>query len=366
MKLRTVIYTLLIVGFCSLVAYRIIKGNGAKEKGGAMGGGKPGGPGGAAKPMRVNGIVIVPKKFDNTLQVTGTIEPNEQVQVRSEISGLVRGIYFKEGSNVQRGQTLLTIDDAELRAQLSQALTRQNLAAENERRAGLLLKKEAISREEYDAALAELRSLRSQTQLVRAQLAKTVIKAPFNGKIGLRAISVGEYLTPTTTVANLVNTNPVKITFSVPEKYSRSVKLNTSVSFTVAGSTQKYTAKVYAIEPQIETTTRTLQLRARAENPSGVLVPGLFATVELPLATIEDAILVPTEAIVPVQEGKKVFVTDSGKAKEVMVETATRTAKEILVTSGLKPGDTVLTSGLMSLKPDAPVKVNTEGRNRRE
>jgi membrane fusion protein, multidrug efflux system len=356
MRLRYIIYTILIVGFCSLVGYRLIKGSGAKEKGGPKGAGGPGGP---AKPVRVNGVVIVPQKFDNSLSVTGTIEPNEQVQVRSEIPGLVRGIYFNEGSNVRRGQTLLTIDDSELRAQLSQALTRQNLAQQNERRARLLLEKEAISREEYDASLAEFKSLRSQTQLIRAQLAKTVIRAPFNGKIGLRSISVGEYLTPTTVVANLVNINPVKVTFSVPEKYSRSVKLNTEVTFTVAGSTQKYRAKVYAIEPLVETSTRTLQLRARADNSDGVLVPGLFATVDLPLTTIENAILVPTEAIVPVQEGKKVFVTDSGKAKEVMVQTSTRTEKDILITSGLKAGDTVLTSGLMSLKQDAPVKVNT-------
>ena len=357
MKVRYVVYTLLIVGFCSLVIYRIVKGNGAKDKAGAMGG--SGKPGGAGQPVKVNGVIVAYKKFDNTVTVTGSIDPNEQVQLRSEMSGLVRGIYFREGSNVRKGQTLLTIDDSELRAQLAQAVTRQNLAAENARRADLLLKKEAISREESDAAQAELQSLRSQTQLVRAQLAKTVIRAPFSGKIGLRTISVGEYLTPTTVVANLVSINPVKITFSVPEKYAGSVQLNTTVSFTVAGSIQKYRAQVYAIEPQIETTTRTLQLRAKAENPEGRLTPGLFANVELPLATIENAILIPTEAIVPVQEGKKVFVTDSGKAKEVMVEASIRTDKEILITSGLKPGDTVLTSGLMSLKPDVPVKVNT-------
>lgn len=361
MKVRHIVYTLLIAGICSLVIYRIVKGNGAKEKSGAMGGG--GKFAGSGQPLRVNGVVVAYKKFDNTVTVTGTIEPNEQVQLRSEMSGLVRGIYFKEGSNVRRGQALLTIDDAELRAQLAQALTRENLAAENARRADLLLKKEAISREEFDAARAELKSLHSQTQLVRAQLAKTVMTAPFSGKIGLRSISVGEYLTPATVVANLVNTNPVKISFSVPEKYAGSVKLNTIVIFSVAGLSQKFQAQVYAIEPQIETTTRTLQLRAKADNPDGRLTPGLFANVELPLATIENAILIPTEAIVPVQEGKKVFVTDSGKAKEVMVETSARTDREILVTSGLKPGDTVLTTGLMSLKQDAPVKVKTDKKN---
>lgn len=356
MKVKHIVYTALIVGFCSLVIYRIVKGGSSKEKAEMGSGGKPGA---AGRPMRVNGIVISYQKFDNSVAITGTIEPNEQVQLRSEMSGVVRGIYFREGSSVRKGQTLVAIDDSELRAQLAQALTRENLARENAGRASLLLKKEAISREESDAAQAELQSLRSQTQLIRAQLAKSVLKAPFNGKIGLRSISVGEYLTPTTVVANLVNTNPVKITFSVPEKYAGAVKVNTTISFTVAGSTQKFKALVYAIEPLIETATRTLQLRARAENADGRLTPGLFANVELPLTTIENAILVPTEAIVPVQEGKKVFVTDSSKAREVMVETSTRTDKEVLITTGLKPGDTVLTTGLMSLKQGTPVKVNT-------
>ena len=130
----------------------------------------------------------------------------------------------------------------------------------------------------------------------------------------------------------------------------------------MAGSAQTYTARVYAIEPSIEASTRTLQLRAKADNTSGVLIPGSFASISLPLATIEDAILIPTEAIIPVQDGKKVFVTDSGKAKEVMVQTSTRTEKEILVISGLKAGDTVLTTGIMSLKDGSKVKVNTGNR----
>ncbi|WP_256012716.1 efflux RND transporter periplasmic adaptor subunit [Desertivirga xinjiangensis] len=356
MKLKYIIYTLLVVGFGSLIVYRIVSNKGG-GKGASAKTGKAGG-----QPMRVDGVVVEPRNFSNSLAVTGTIEANEQVQLRSEISGLIRGIYFREGSNVTRGQTLLTIDDSELRAQLAQAVTKQNLAGENEKRARLLLQKEAISREEYDASLAEFRSLRSQTALVKAQLAKTVIKAPFNGKIGLRAVSVGEYLVPTTVVANLVNTNPVKITFNVPEKYAMDVKVNTDVDFTVSGLEKKYTAKVYAIEPQVETNTRTLRLRARAENPGGGLVPGLFANIQLPLSNIEKAILVPTEAIIPEQEGKKVLVSKNGKAEEVKVATSTRTEKEILITSGLKAGDTVLTTGIMALKAGSPVQVKIDNK----
>ena len=360
MKIKYIIYTVLALGFVSLILYRIsenhkIAGPGSSGKGGRAGGGDQ-------RPMSVNGIVVSPVSFENSLTVTGSIDANEEVRIISEVPGIIKGIYFNEGSNVRRGQTLVKIDDSELRAQLAQANTKQNLAAENERRARLLLQKEAISREEYDIASADFRTAKAQSQLIRAQLAKTVVSAPFSGRIGLRSVSVGEYVTPSMPITNLVSLNPVKITFSVPEKYSGKVKAGATINFSVAGSAQTYTARVYAIEPRIEAATRTLQLRAKADNPGGVLIPGSFASISLPLATIEDAILIPTEAIIPVQDGKKVFVTDSGKAKEVMVQTSTRTEKEILVTSGLKAGDTVLTTGIMSLKDGSKVKVNTGNR----
>jgi membrane fusion protein (multidrug efflux system) len=360
MKFKYILYTVLIIGFGSLVIYRYAKNK--KEAsgpgGGAGTGGKGTGRGGSdQKPMSVNGIIVTPRSYSNSLTLTGSIDANEEVRIISEVSGIVREIYFQEGTTVRRGQTLLKIDDSELRAQLAQVLTKQTLASENERRARLLLQKEAISREEYDVASAEYRTAKSQTQLIRAQIAKTLIRAPFTGKIGLRTVSIGEYLTPSMPVSNLVNINPVKITFSIPEKYSGQVKANTVINFTVAGSSQVSSATIYAIEPRIDATTRTLQLRARANNDSGRLIPGSFASIFLPLSTIPDAMLIPTEAIIPVQNGKKVFITDSGKVKEVMIETATRTDKEIVVISGLKSGDTVLTTGIMTLKSGNKVKV---------
>lgn len=355
MKTKYIIYAVLIIGLGYLIFYRIKKNSGIEQSAG----GPPQG-GTSQKPMTVNGIVVASSKFANNLTVTGSVDANEQVQIRSEVQGIIRSISFKEGTNVSKGQVLLRIDDSELRAQLTQALTRENLAAETERRAQLLLEKEAISREEYDVALADYRALKAQTQLIRAQLAKTVIRAPFSGKIGLRSVSQGEYLTPTTIVTSLVNINPVKITFSVPEKYSTMVRNNTKLTFTLSGSNEKHTATVYAIEPQVEASTRTLQLRARAANPDGALIPGSFANIQLPLNTIEKAILIPTQAVVPVQNGKKVFTSQNGKAKEVMIETSSRTEKDILVTSGLKEGDTVLTTGIMTLKEGSPVKVITD------
>lgn len=349
MKIKNLVYVLLIIGFGSFVTYRIMENK--KDSGNSKD------KSDKKSPINVNGIIVKPETFNNNLSLSGSIEANEQVEIRSEVSGIVESINFKEGSNVSKGQLLFKVNDAELRAQLSQTTTKEKLAGENERRANLLLQKEAISQEEYDISRAEYASAKAQSQLIKAQIAKTSVRAPFSGKIGLRSISQGTYITPTVLVAKLVNIEKVKISFSIPEKYAAQVKIGVLIDINVSGSTKKYVAKVYAIEPEVEITTRTLKIRAIADNIDKKLFPGTFADVKLPLSTINDAIVVPTEAIVPVQDGKKVFISNMGKAKEVMVEATTRTDASILILSGLKTGDTLITSGVMSLKNDTPVKV---------
>ncbi|WP_281335822.1 efflux RND transporter periplasmic adaptor subunit [Flavobacterium eburneipallidum] len=349
MKIKNLIYALLIISIGGFIAYRIVSNKSKNEES------KKFGDKGA--PTVVTGLVVKTSTFDNNLSLSGSIEANEQIEIRSEVSGIVEGIYFTEGSFVNKGQVLFKVNDIELKAQLRQATTKEGLTAENERRAKLLLQKEAISQEEFDVARADHASAQAQTQLIRAQISKTAVKAPFSGKIGLRSISPGSYITPTVLVAKLVNTGKLKITFSIPEKYATQVKSGSTIDFTVSGSTKAYTAKIYAIEPEVAIATRTLQIRAIADNTDGKLFPGTFADVKLPLNIIKDAIVVPTEAIVPVQDGKKVFISNMGKAKEVMVEATTRTDASILILSGLKAGDTLVTSGVMSLKNDAPIKI---------
>ena len=352
MKVKNLIYALLVIAFGGFITYRIVSNKSKNEESKKFGD--------KDAPTTVTGIVVKTTTFDNNLSLSGSIEANEQIEIHSEVSGIVEGIYFTEGSFVNKGQVLFKVNDIELKAQLRQASTKEGLAAENERRAKLLLAKEAISQEEFDVAKADYASAQAQTQLIRAQIAKTSVKAPFSGKIGLRSISPGTYITPTILVAKLVNTGKLKITFSIPEKYATQVKSGSIIDFTVSGSTKIYTAKIYAIEPEVEVATRTLQIRAIADNIDGKLLPGTFADVKLPLDIIKDAIVVPTEAIVPVQDGKKVFISNNGKAKEVLVEATTRTDASILVLSGLKSGDTLVTSGVMSLKNDAPIKVKVK------
>lgn len=310
--------------------------------------------------MEVNAIVVAPRAFSNTITLSGSIEPNEQVQIRSEVSGIVRALTFREGSAVQKNQVLLRIDDSELQARLIQAQSSEALAGDNEKRARLLLEKEAISQQEYDVAHADYESAKAQTVLIRAQIAKTTVRAPFSGKIGLRSISEGEYLTPSTVVANLLSINPVKVLFSVPEKYSNQINVGQGLTFSVSGSEAKYHAEIYAIEPGVDAATRTISIRAIANNPEERLFPGAFARIELPLDHTENAVLVPTEAVIPVQNGKQVFLLKDGKAVATPVEAENRTRTDVLITEGVAIGDTVLTTGIMSLANGMAVTVKVD------
>lgn len=351
MKIKYVVYLLLFLGLAAMIFYRI---SANREIG--VG---PSGPGPNAS-AEVKGMVLKPREFQDNISLSGTLEANEQIELRCEISGVVERINFREGSKVVQGQELFKVNDIELQAQLSKARTARQLAAENERRARLLLEKQAISQEEYDIASADYASATAEADLIEAQLSKTTVRAPFSGTIGLRSISVGTYVTPATTVAKLVNTSQLKITFSVPEKYASQVGVGSPLSFTTSDSREIHSAEIYAIEPEVEVATRTLRMRARAENPDGKLFPGTYANVILPLEMVDDALLVPTEALIPVQNGKKIFITENGHAREVDVEIGARTGSEVRVLSGLQAGDTILTYGVMALKNGTPVTVDLE------
>ena len=193
---------------------------------------------------------------------------------------------------------------------MQEALTKQKLSATNENRAKQLLEKGAISQEEYDTSLADLKSLQAQSQLIRAQLAKTTIRAPFSGRVGLRSISSGTYLTPATVIANLVSTNPVKVTFSVPEKYASQIKMGGEILFTTDGSSKLNIGKIYAVEPGINAATRTLQIRALAQNNENKLLPGAFAKNKIGFKYLTRCYpMYPNEAIIPVLKGKNCLCT---------------------------------------------------------
>jgi membrane fusion protein (multidrug efflux system) len=309
------------------------------------------------KTLRVRAHRVVSSQLTERLATTGTVRANEEVEIVSEISGKISDFHFKEGSAVAAGQLLLKIDDSELLADRQRALYRVELAERAEARQQQLLDDGVISSETYDVALGELNVLRAELQLIEAQLLKTEIRAPFSGIIGLRWVSPGSYLSPQTRIASLNDLDPVKLDFSVPERYSALMKVGDEMSFRVEGFERAFPGTIYAIEPSVDAATRSLRVRARCPNSDGALIPGVFANVDLVLRSISDALTVPSIAVIPELGGKKVFVFEDGAAQPRTVETGIRSESVVQVTSGLKEGDVVIVSGLMQLQPGLEVEI---------
>jgi membrane fusion protein (multidrug efflux system) len=214
-----------------------------------------------------------------------------------------------------------------------------------------------VSKQEYQTSLASLNSLKAASEAIKAQISRTEVRAPFSGTIGLRNVSPGGYLSPSTPIATLVNIDPAKITFAVPEKYLPLIKDGGKISFKTESSDKTYRAVVYAIEPNIDVNSRTITVRARAANPDGALKAGGFVKINFALDQIPKTIMVPTQSVIPDIKNNNVFVVDSGMAVTRKVTTGIRTDTQIEITSGLKEGDSVIVSGIIQLRPKAPVKI---------
>jgi membrane fusion protein (multidrug efflux system) len=308
--------------------------------------------------VSVKAHIISQETLSNSVFTTGTILANEEVELRSEISGKIIKILFKEGSFVNKGDLLIKINDADLQAQLRRAESKVKLSEEKETRQRQLRDGNLISQEEYDNTLGELHVNQADLDLIKAQIDKTEIRAPFSGVVGLRSVSEGSYVTTSTVIARLQNFNSIKVDFSIPERYSASVKTGDELEFKISGSSNVFKAKVYAIEPKIDPGTRTLRIRAICSAIYKELIPGAFANVELSLKQIADAILIPTVSIVPELKGQKVFLYKNGVVVAQNVETGIREETRVQITSGLQSGDTVITSGILQIKPKSKVKIS--------
>lgn len=321
-------------------------------------GGKSSGKSSASAVIPVNVYVISKETINNQIFASGTIMPNEEVDLKSEGTGRLIKLDIQEGSTVTKGQLIGKINDRELKAQLQKVIYNQDLAKKIEARQKKLLNVEAINLEDYDVTTTNIQVLDAEREVIETQIARTEIRAPFTGKIGLKNISEGAYLVPGTSVVTIVQSNPVKIDFTVPEKYSSSIRPGNSIGFSLDGDGTDHWAKVIAVEPKVDEALRTLKIRAMAQNPGGRFVPGMFVKVEVSLSATDNAIMIPTEAIVPVLKGKKVYVVKNGKAEEKMVVTGLRTDKKIQIIDGIQLGDSLITSGIIALRSGISVKVN--------
>jgi len=308
--------------------------------------------------LPVEAKVIYPKKIENIIKITGAIIANESVTLKSEISGKIERIYFQEGQQVKMGDLLIAINDDEIVAQLERLKYTQKLNVDIEYRMRQLLEKEAISREEYEISLTTLNTTLSDIKEREARIAKHKLFAPFDGIIGLRQVSEGSYISPSDLVANIYNINPIKIEFSVPGKYSQMVNKGDSINFKVESSDIIFKGIIYAMEPRIDPSTRTLQIRAICNNDKEILIPGQFANINYILDALPDALLIPSESVIPELNSHKVFTFKNGLVNQVEVTIGLRTEDEVQISAGINPGDTVITTGILQIRQGMPVDIS--------
>lgn len=314
---------------------------------------------GQRQTLNVSGIIIQPSTLIDPVRSTGTLKPDEEVDLSFETSGKIVSINFDEGTRVKKGDLLAKINDKPLQAQLEKLMAQQKLAEGKEFRQRSLLEKDAISQESYDQIVTELRTIQADINLVKARIAETELRAPFDGIIGLRYVSEGSFTNSNTEIARLIKISPLKLEFSIPERYADDISIGHTVSFVVDGSNDVHEAKVYAVDPKIDLSTRTILLRALYPNRKEELKPGRYAGVTLQLSETTNAIAIPSEALVPEMEGEMVYIYNNGKAEVRKVQTGLRTESLIQITEGLDFGDTLLVTGILQLRQSLPVVLDT-------
>jgi len=284
-----------------------------------------------------------------SIDAPGSIIANETVDLYSEISGRIISIPFQEGSIVKKNELLIQIDTELLQAQRQQLNVEVTLAEKDEARKKTLLENKAISEEVYEQSQSKLEQLKAQLKAVDVQIAKGQIRAPFAGKIGLRNISEGAYITPSELITTLTAAGNVKVDFSIPQRYANNVKIGQEVMVSVSGDTVQHQFEIYATQPTIDQQTRMFGVRAISKKPSG-LIPGSFVNLSYNLGERENALMAPTQSVIPVLNGQNVWKLSHGKAHQVAVELGIRTPNSIQLIGDLSPGDTLITTGLLGLR----------------
>jgi len=309
-------------------------------------------------PVRVHRVV--PERLRDQIKVNGQVLADEATELRSELAGKITLIGFEEGARVTEGDVLIRIDDAELQAEHDRLEAEIALARETEQRQENLLAKGTTSRENYDRARSRRITFEAELRVVQARLAKTRILAPFSGVIGFRHVSEGAYVTPNDPIATLLAIDPVKLEFAIPEKYAGRVAPGALVSFTLQGRDEVFAGSVYAVEPRIDTRTRTLPIRARAENPDETILPGTFATVTLVFDEMPNALLVPTAALIPTGDGNRIYIAVDGIATAREVTLGIRTPEMVQVLAGIEAGDLVIRSGILQIREGIAIAITNE------
>ncbi|MFZ6051199.1 efflux RND transporter periplasmic adaptor subunit [Halocola ammonii] len=301
--------------------------------------------------LKVDYVVVKPEPLINNIEVTGSLLPGESAQLTTQTAGKVESILFEEGEEVRKGQVLLRLDDREWNAQLQRLRAELETAEKDLNRKSQLAEVQGISEAELEAAQLKVQTLEANIEETEVRLSYSTIVAPFSGRIGLRNVSPGSYISAGTAVAMLVQDDPIKLQFEVPERYASMVTPGQGLRFSANNRPEPFKASVYAAEPMVNTGSRSLRVRAKADNKKRELIPGSYADITFTLDSLDEAIMVPTEAIIPELNNQLVYTFKNGKAEKVQVRTGVRHPKRIQVTEGLQQGDSVVVTGLLQIKP---------------
>jgi membrane fusion protein (multidrug efflux system) len=319
---------------------------------------RPGGQQAGGGLLPVTAIIARPSYLTNGIRSAGTLLANEEVDIVSKVSGKVTGVFFREGSAVRKGDLLVKIYDDDLQAQLRRSEIQEKMLSEKLERQRILLAKDAVSREAFDQLQTDYNVSLADINLLRVRIAETEVRSPFNGVIGFRYVSEGTYVQPSVKIAHLIDYDQMKLEFAIPEKYVSQSLLGKKIAFKAQGYNDEFIAYVYAIDYRVDETTRTIGLRARYDNRDKRLVPGMFADLTLITDEKNNALQVPSQAVVPEMNEKRIWLFRNGKAELVPVVAGSRTETMVEILSGISVGDTVITSGLMQLRPNMAVRVN--------
>jgi membrane fusion protein (multidrug efflux system) len=310
----------------------------------------------AAVPVEAARVVAAP--LSEQVTAIGTLLSDEAVTVSSEIAGRIQEIHFQEGQPVEKGAPLITLDDSVYRAQLADAEAKLKLAEQTHKRTSQLFSSKYATAQSADESASNLAVGNAAVELARVQLEKAHIVAPFSGIVGLRRVSAGEYVTAGQALVNLEAIDPVKADFRVPEKFLSAIRVGQAIRLKLdAFPGESFEGKVYAIDPRLDVSGRSLLVRAVVPNTDGRLRPGLFARVTVLLQLKEAALSVPEQAIVPQGDSQFVFKIVDGKVQLTKVVTGTRREGRVEIVDGLAAGDQVVTAGQLKIRDGMAVSV---------
>jgi membrane fusion protein (multidrug efflux system) len=344
--------------YCALFMLLLDSCNSKKEEAGAPGGrgSRQGGP------VAVDAFVVEPRPISDNVEVPGSLLPFEETQIRSEVGGRIVQLNIKEGTTVPAGTMLAKLFDQDLQAQLKKLQVQLQIREKTAERNAELLKINGISQQDYDLAVLDVDNLKADIESVKISISKTEIRAPYAGQLGLRNISLGSYISPAEILTTIRQVDRLKLEFSIPEKYAKGIHPGYDVKFRVDGGEQTHAASVIATENSVDQNTRTLKVRAVVSKRHAELVPGVFAKVNLQLGKDEGAILIPTQALIPSARNKQVIILRKDSVEFAVVETGIRDSAYVQVLKGVSPGDTVITTGLMAIRPKSRVTVTRYSR----